>query len=140
MRGEELSVLGDFRTFISKGNVIDLAVAVVIGVAFNSMVQAFVADVITPLIGIAGKIDLSSYFFTVNGSTFLVGTFLNTVISFIILALVVFFLIVRPIAKMKERQEARKPKAEPNTKECPYCLSMVPKKATKCMYCTSRLK
>ena len=89
--------LNEFQKFILRGNVVDLAVGIVIGVAFTTVVTAFVADLITPLIGIFGKIDLSRYAFTVNRSTFQVGTFLNAVISFLIIALVIFFFVVKPI-------------------------------------------
>ena len=135
-----MSILEDFKSFITKGNVIDLAVAVVIGVAFNAVVTAFVTDIVTPLIGVAGHVDFSAIKYTVNGSTFLVGTFLNAVISFATISLVVFLLIVKPMAKMKELSDKKTKPAEPETKQCPECLSTIPLKAKRCAFCTSELK
>lgn len=131
--------LNDFQKFILRGNVIDLAVGIVIGAAFTSVVTAFVADIITPLIGIFGKIDLSRYAFTVNRSTFQVGTFLNAVISFVIIALVIFFFVVKPINVLTSLHKSDLP-AAPNTRDCPFCLSSVPIGATRCAYCTSPLQ
>ncbi len=135
-----MSIVEDFKNFITKGNVIDLAVAVVIGVAFNAVVTAFVTDIITPLIGVAGHVDFSKITYTLNGSTFLIGTFLNAVISFVTIALVIFLLIVKPMAKMKEMSDKKKTAADPTTKQCPECLSTIPIKATRCAFCTSELK
>lgn len=132
-----MSVFGDLRAFVSRGNVVDLAVAVVIGGAINTVITAFVTGIITPLIGVPGHVDFSGLAYTVNGSTFLPGLFLNAVISFIVMALVVFFFIVRPMQKMKEINEARKAKPAPNTKVCPECLSNIPIGARRCAYCTS---
>ncbi len=131
--------LNDFQKFILRGNVVDLAVGIVIGAAFTTVVTAFVADIITPLIGIFGNIDLSRYAFTVHHSTFLVGTFLNAVISFIIVALVIFFFVVKPINVLTALHKSKTPDA-PNTRDCPYCLSSVPLRATRCAYCTSPLQ
>ncbi|HUY79764.1 MAG TPA: large conductance mechanosensitive channel protein MscL [Ktedonobacterales bacterium] len=130
--------LDDFRAFILRGNLIDLAVAVVIGLAFTAVITALVADLITPLISIPGKIDFSAIKFTINGSTFLLGSFLNALISFVIIAAVLFFLIIKPMNVLMARY---KPTPEPpaETKECPYCLSSVPVKATRCAFCTSQL-
>ena len=119
-----------------KGDVIDLAVAVVIGVAFNAVVTALVTDMITPLIGIPGHMNFTSITYTVNGSVFMVGSFVNAVINFITIALVVFFLIVRPISKMKERGKAP---VSPTTKQCPECLSTIPLHAKRCAFCTAKL-
>ena len=135
-----MSILEDFKSFITKGDVIDLAVAVVIGVAFNAVVTAFVTDIITPLIGVAGHVDFSAIKYTVNGSTFLVGTFLNAVISFATISLVIFLLIVKPMAKMKELSDKKAKPADPTTKQCPECLSTIPLKAKRCAFCTSKLK
>ena len=102
-----MPLMNDFREFITKGNVIDLAVAVIIGVAFNSVIMAFVSDIITPLIGVAGHYNFASLVYTINGSVFEVGLFINALISFIIMALVVFFVLVRPMAKLGEMQKAK---------------------------------
>jgi large conductance mechanosensitive channel len=124
-----------FRDFISRGNMIELAIAVVIGTAFTAIVTALVADLITPLIAaIGGKPDFSGLYFTVNHSRFLYGLFLNALISFLIIAAVVYFLIVAPMARITARF-ARK--VEATTRDCPECLSSIPIAATRCMYCTA---
>jgi large conductance mechanosensitive channel len=133
-----MSITKEFTDFIAKGDVIDLAVAVVIGVAFNAVVTAFVSDIITPLIGVAGKVNFASITYTINGSTFLLGSFLNALISFMTIALVIFLFVVKPISKMNAMHKAE-PAAAPQTKECKYCLSTIPKDATRCAFCTSRL-
>jgi large conductance mechanosensitive channel len=131
-----MSILDEFKTFLTKGNVIDLAVAVIIGVAFNTVVTAFVTDIITPLLGIPGHVNLSAITYTINGSTFLIGLFINAVISFITIALVVFFFLVKPVSKLKKKEEVKEP--DP-TKVCPECLSKIPLKAKRCAFCTSKL-
>ena len=124
-----------FRDFISRGNLIDLAVAVVIGTAFTALVTALVADLITPLIAaIAGKADFSKLTFTLHKSTFLYGSFINALLSFLIIAAVVYFLIVAPMAKVNTRF---KREAEVTTRDCPECLSTIPIAAARCMYCTT---
>ncbi len=136
-----MSLLSDFKNFVMKGEVIDLAVAVVIGVAFNAVVTAFVGDIITPLIGVPGHVNFSSLNYTVNGSVFMVGSFVSALISFISIALVVFFFIVKPVSKLKERANAKEEdKSGPKTKQCPECLSNVPIAARRCAFCTSKLK
>jgi large conductance mechanosensitive channel len=132
-----VGALRDFRDFILRGNVVDLAVGIVIGVAFGTVITALVRDLITPLIGLFGHIDLSSYFFVVNGSKFAIGDFLNAVISFIIIAAVVFFLIVRPVNALLARYK-KEPEPE-DTRQCPYCMSTISNKATRCPQCTSQL-
>lgn len=129
----------DFKAFITKGNVVDLAVAVVIGLAFQAVVTAFVNDIIMPLISIPGNHDLSGYGYTLGGGTFLYGAFITAAINFVLIALVVFFILVRPMQQAAARRAAKQPAAEATTKDCPYCLSKVPVKATKCAYCTSAL-
>lgn len=134
-------MLKDFKKFIMRGNVIDLAVAVVVGAAFNNLVQAVVKDLITPLIAaIGGQHDFSQLKFEVNKSTFMYGDVINFVISFLVIAAVVFFLVVQPINKLQERAKRNKTPEEPTDKKCPYCLSTVPKAATRCPFCTSDLK
>jgi len=130
-------MLNGFKQFILRGNVVDLAVGVVIGVAFNSMVTALVKDLITPLIGsFGGKPNFSSLSFTINNSRFLIGDFLNTIISFLIISVTIYFLVVLPINKLTVL--SRGPKStDPTTKKCPECLSVIPKEARKCAFCTS---
>ena len=124
-----------FRSFITRGNLIDLAVAVVIGTAFTAVVTALVTDLITPLIAaIAGKPDFSKLTFTVNHSTFLYGSFINALLSFLIIAAVVYFVIVSPMARIAARF---KRDVEITTRDCPECLSTIPIAATRCMYCTT---
>ena len=124
-----------FRTFIARGNLIDLAVAVVIGTAFTAVVTAIVADLITPLIAaIAGKPNFAALTFTVNHSTFLYGSFVNALLTFLIVAAVVYYLIVAPMAKISARF---KKDVEVTTRDCPECLSTIPIAASRCMYCTS---
>ena len=124
-----------FRTFLARGNVIDLAVAVVIGTAFTAVVAAVVADLITPLVAaIAGKPNFATLKFTVNHSTFLYGSFLNALLSFLIVAAVVYYLIVAPMAKITARFQRN---VEVTTRDCPECLSTIPIAASRCMYCTS---
>lgn len=126
-----------FRQFIARGNLVDLAVAVVIGVAFGALVTALVTDLITPLIAaIAGKHDFSTLTFTVHNSTFKYGSFVNAALSFIIIALVVYFLIVSPIAKITERRNRDKAATE---RDCPQCLSTIPVAATRCKFCTAEV-
>jgi large conductance mechanosensitive channel len=124
-----------FRTFILRGNLLELAVAVVIGVAFNAVVTALVSDIVTPLIAaIGGKPDFANLYFTVNHSKFLYGSFVNAIISFLIVAAVVYFLIVAPVGKLLTRVTRNK---EATERTCPECLSEIPIAAKRCMYCTS---
>jgi large conductance mechanosensitive channel len=126
-----------FRQFIARGNLIDLAVAVVIGTAFATLVAALVADIITPLIAaIAGKQDFSNLVFTVHNSTFHYGSFVNALLSFVIIAAVVYFLIVSPMAKITTRLNRNKAATE---RDCPQCLSTIPIAATRCKYCTAEV-
>jgi large conductance mechanosensitive channel len=130
--------MGGFRKFLMRGNLIDLAVAVVIGVAFNAIVQALVADMITPLItAITGnKINFSKLSFTVHNSHFSYGAVINSAISFIVIAAVVYWLIVAPAAKMTAIANRNKAATE---RQCPECLSEIPVAAKRCMYCTSEV-
>jgi len=124
-----------FRNFISRGNLIELAVAVVIGTAFTAVVAAIVADLITPLIAaIGGQPDFGKLTFTVHDSTFKYGAFINALLSFLIIAAVVYFLIVAPMAKITARFQRE---VEVTTRDCPECLSTIPIAATRCMYCTT---
>ena len=129
--------MGGFRKFLFRGNLIDLAVAVVIGVAFNAVIQALIADIITPLIAaIGGQPNFSSLSFTVNKSHFPYGSFFNALISFVIIAAVVYYLIVSPAAKITDLTTRQK---EATERDCPECLSSIPVKAKRCMYCTSEV-
>ena len=134
-------MLSDFKKFILRGNVVDLAVAVVVGVAFTAMVTAFVADLITPLIAaIFGKQDFSSLYFTFHSSRFKYGSFLNAVVSFLIVATVVFFAVVVPLtALMRRLNLVPKEEPAPETRPCPECLSDIPVGARRCAFCTSEV-
>jgi large conductance mechanosensitive channel len=130
----------EFKEFILRGNVISLAVAVIIGAAFNEIVNSLVANMITPLIAaIGGQPDFSGISFTINGSEFGLGLFLNALISFLIIALVVFFLIVKPMNALMERATKEEGTPDPTTTKCPYCYTEVAIEATRCPACTSEL-
>jgi large conductance mechanosensitive channel len=132
-------VLKDFKTFVLRGNVLDLAVAVVIGVAFTAVITALVTDLITPLItAIAGSHDFSALTFTVNHSVFRYGSFLNALLSFVLIAAAVFFLVVAPANALVQRAR-REPTPDPTTKKCPECLSEIPVDARRCAFCTTQL-
>jgi large conductance mechanosensitive channel len=130
-------MLQGFRNFILRGNVVDLAVGIVIGIAFGAVVTALVTDFITPIIAaIGGKPDFAALFFTVNGSKFAYGHFLNTLISFLVIAAAVYFFVVVPVNRLMAR---RKLTDEGPTKECPHCLSSIPLAPTRCAFCTAEL-
>jgi large conductance mechanosensitive channel len=131
-----------FRKFILRGNVVDLAVAVVIGAAFGTVVQALVKDLITPLIGAFGGVpDFSALYFTVNNSKFLIGDFINAVVAFVLLALIVYYFVVVPVARLMDRVNPPASAPAPAaTRECPFCLSKVPVKARRCAFCTSDIE
>jgi large conductance mechanosensitive channel len=131
-------VVKDFKAFILRGNVIDLAIAVVIGAAFGAVVTAFVKDLITPILAIPGKTDFSDLKFTIRESDFLYGDFLNAVISFLSIAAAVFFFVVRPVNKMMARRKTE-PEVMSTTRDCPYCLSSIPIAASRCAFCTANL-
>lgn len=132
-------ILDEFKAFILRGNVIDLAIAVVIGAAFGAVVTALVKDILTPLIAaIAAQPDFSNLTFTINHSKFLYGDFINAVISFIILAAVIFFFVVKPINFLMSRRKQELP-PDPTTRDCPYCLSAIPIAATRCAFCTQEV-
>lgn len=129
-----------FKQFILKGNVVDLAVGVVIGVAFGSVVTALVKDIITPIIGVfGGTPDFSSFSITINHSKFLVGDFINALLSFVIISAVIYFFVVLPMNKLMAALKKEKP-VDPTTKKCPECLSIIPLDAKRCAFCTSILK
>jgi large conductance mechanosensitive channel len=126
-----------FRQFLLRGNVIDLAVAVVIGAAFVAVVTAFVKDILTPLLAaIGGKPDFSQLTFSVNTSKFFYGDFINALIAFVIVAAVIYYLVVLPVNALISRAR-RQPPADPTTKKCPECLSEIPIDARRCAFCTA---
>lgn len=127
-----------FRDFILRGNVVDLAIAVVIGAAFGAIVDSLVKSFITPLIAaIGGQPDFSAISFTINNSKFLVGAFINSLISFLIIAAVVYFFVVLPVNKLMARYKPTPTPTEDTTRECPYCTSKISKVASRCPFCTS---
>jgi large conductance mechanosensitive channel len=132
------SEIGGFKKFILRGNVVDLAVGVVIGAAFASVVQAIVKDLLNPLIGaIGGKADVSSLSVTLGGITFPIGDVMQALISFILIALVVYFVVVVPVGKLMDHY---KPETPPSpTKACPECTNKIPEAARRCPQCTAQL-
>jgi len=129
-----------FKKFLFRGNVIDLAVAVVIGGAFGAVVTSFVTNILTPLIAaIFGKPDFSAFSLTVNGSTILYGTFINALISFVLVAVAVYFFVVVPMNTFQTRLKRGEVPPDPTTKKCPECLSEIPIQARRCAFCTSPL-
>ena len=132
--------LQDFKTFIMRGNVIDLAIAVVLGVAFSAVVTALVTGIFTPLIAvIIGEPDFSQIGFEIRDSEFMVGMVLNAIISFASVAAVIFFFVVKPMNMLIARAKKDPVPADPTSKKCPYCLSEVPLAASRCAFCTSEL-
>ena len=133
------SLANEFKAFILRGNVVDLAVAVVIGAAFGAVVTALVQDIIMPLIGaFGGKPTFDQYYWTINHSKILVGSFLTAIVAFLILAAVIFFFIVKPINMLIARRKSEPP-PDPTTRDCPYCLSTIPIKASRCAFCTQEV-
>jgi large conductance mechanosensitive channel len=129
----------DFKEFLLRGNLVDMAVGIVVGVAFAAVVTAFVGDLITPLIAaIGGKHDFSSLTFTVHKSRFLYGSFINALLSFVIVAAVMFWLVIKPVNRLMTMRRVEEPVAE-TTRECPQCLSQIPIAAHRCAFCTSQL-
>jgi large conductance mechanosensitive channel len=131
------ALVRDFKQFLLRGNVVDLAVGIVIGAAFGAVVTALVADLLTPLIAaIAGKHDFSALTFSINGSRFLYGDFINALIAFISIAAAVFFFVVRPVNALMARRKTEPPVDE-TTRQCPECLSEIPIAARRCAFCTT---
>jgi large conductance mechanosensitive channel len=134
-----MALLDEFKKFLLRGNLVELAVAIVIGVAFADLVTAFVEDLITPLIAaIGGQPDFSGLDFTINSSTFRYGDFINKLITFIMIAAVVFFFVIKPMNMLIARMN-REPPPDPTTKKCPECLSVVPVDARRCAFCASEI-
>jgi large conductance mechanosensitive channel len=131
-------MLNEFKTFLFRGNIVDLAVAVVIGIAFGAVITALVTDILTPLIAaIFGSHDFSALTFTINNSTFLYGAFINAVISFVLIAAAVFFVVVKPMNAIAARRAKDEP--APATRPCPECLSEIPTAARRCAHCTAEV-
>jgi large conductance mechanosensitive channel len=131
--------LKDFKAFIMRGNVVDLAVAVVVGAAFGAVVASFVKNLLTPLVSIPGKTDFANLTFTVNKSVFHYGVFVNDLISFVLIAAAVFFFVIKPINALAARRK-RGQEAEPGTRDCPECLSEIPDRASRCAFCTAEVQ
>ena len=130
-----------FKEFLLRGNVVDLAVAVVMGAAFGAVVTALVKDLITPIIAaFVGKPDFSGINFTVNGSKFLVGDFINALVSFLLIGVAVYFFVVLPVNTVMARLRRGQAPPDPTTKNCPECLSVIPIAARRCSFCTSVLE
>jgi len=134
-------VLKDFRSFIMRGNVIDLAIGIVIGAAFTAVVQSFVKDMLTPLLAIGGGgLNFSEYSVKIGGATFHYGNFINAVIAFLLAAVVVFFLVIKPMEIYRERRERRSHATpEDTSRPCPECRMEVSKEARRCPFCTTEI-
>jgi large conductance mechanosensitive channel len=130
----------DFREFLLRGNLVDMAVGIVVGVAFGAVVTALVTDLITPLLAaIGGQPNFGELTFTVNGSHFLYGAFVNALIAFVLIAAVVFFLVVKPVNALMARYRTE-PAVVQTTRPCPHCLSEIPLAATRCAFCTQEVE
>ena len=133
------NTLSGFKQFILRGNVVDLAVGVVVGAAFGALVTSLVADILTPLIGAIAKVpDFSGLFFTINGSKFMYGHFANALISFGLVAIAVYFFVVTPVNALVSRTK-REATVDPVVKKCPQCFSEIPVQATRCAHCTQAI-
>lgn len=133
-------MLKEFKQFLLRGNVVDLAVGVVVGSAFGSVVSALVADFLTPFIAAVARVpDFSNLFFVVNGSKFMYGHFINALISFLLVAGTVFFFVVKPM-NMLISKSRKEPPSDPTTKKCSECLSEIPLQASRCSHCSQVVK
>jgi large conductance mechanosensitive channel len=133
-------MLKGFKEFLMRGNVVDLAVAVVMGGAFGAVVTALVKDLITPLVAaIFGKPDFSAIVFQVNGSKFLIGDFINALVAFLMVATAIYFFVVLPVNTLMARIRRGEVAPDPTTKKCPECLSEIPIGAKRCAFCTSQV-
>jgi large conductance mechanosensitive channel len=130
-----MKMIDEFKQFLLRGNVVDLAVGVVIGASFSTLVAALVKGLITPLIAAIAKVpDFSMLTFTLNGSQFMYGEFINALVSFLLVAATVFFIIIKPMNLLIERA-SKEPPADPTDKKCPECLSEIPIAARRCAHC-----
>jgi large conductance mechanosensitive channel len=135
-----MSLLNDFKTFILRGNVVDLAIAVVIGAAFKTVVDSLVADLVTPIIAmVGGEPDFTSMHFTINDAQFRYGAFLTAVLSFLIIAAVIFFFVITPLNQLLARM-TKEPPVDTTKKKCPECMSEIAAEATRCAFCTAQLR
>lgn len=132
-------MLKDFKAFILRGNVVDLAVGIVIGAAFGTVVSSFVKNLLTPLVTIPGRVNFSSLHVTVRHSVFSYGQFLNDIISFLIISAAVFFFVVRPVNALMSRRRTDV-EVESPTRDCPECLSSIPVGARRCAFCTAQVE
>ena len=131
--------MNDFKAFLLRGNLIDTAVGIVIGLAFAAVITAFVGDLITPLLAaVGGSSDFSALTFTINKSHFLYGAFLNALISFVVIAAVLFYFVVKPVNALMARKKSGTPEAA-TTRQCPECMSDIPIAARRCAFCTSEV-
>jgi large conductance mechanosensitive channel len=129
----------DFREFLLRGNLVDMAIGIVIGIAFAAVITALVGDLVTPLIAaIGGKPNFSNLSFTINKSHFLYGAFINALLAFVVIAAVLFFLVVKPVNALMARRRTEPPVDE-TVRSCPECLSEIPVAARRCAFCTSEL-
>lgn len=131
-------MLKDFKAFILRGNVVDLAIGIVIGAAFGTLVMTFVDDLLTPLIAIPGKTNFGDLKFKLGGGVFKYGDFLNALVAFVAIAAAVFFFVVKPVNALMERRKTE-PEVASLTKECDFCLSKVPARAIVCAFCTREI-
>jgi large conductance mechanosensitive channel len=131
-------VLKDFKAFLLRGNVVDLAVAVVIGAAFGAVVNALVKDLITPILAIPGKTHFQDLSFTIRKSEFFYGDFINQLIAFVSIAAAIFFFVVKPLNALMARRKTE-PDVDSTTRECPECLSSIPSAASRCAFCTAQV-
>jgi large conductance mechanosensitive channel len=132
-------MLREFKAFVLKGNVVDLAVAVVIGAAFGKVIDSLVKNLLTPLIAIPGESDFSSLHFTISGSEFAYGVFINEVVAFLMIAVAIFFFVVKPMNVLIARRNRGEAEPDPTTRDCPECLSAIPVAATRCAHCTTKV-
>ena len=132
-----MNTLKEFKSFLLRGNVVDLAVGVVVGAAFGTVVSALVKDILTPLIAAIAKVpDFSGLTFTINGSKFLYGDFINALISFLLVAAAVFFFVIKPMNILIAKTKKNPVPVDPTTKKCSECLSEIPLSAKRCAHCT----
>ena len=132
-------MINDFKTFLLRGNVIDLAIAVAIGAAFTAVVASFTENLLTPLLAIPGdRASFAELTFTVSGSVFRYGAVIDAIIAFVLIAAVLFFFVVRPVNRLMERRRTE-PEVESTTRECPECLSSIPRQASRCAFCTAEV-
>ena len=133
-------MLKEFKQFLLRGNVVDMAVGLVVGAAFGTIVTALVSDILTPFISAVARVpDFSGLSFSINGSNFMIGHFINAIISFVLVAAAVFFFIVKPMNMLVSRAHKSKVPVDPTTKKCPECLSEIPMEAKRCKFCAQSI-